>query len=110
MAIKKLKKATFDSMALDLSGETIQGWKTILGLILIQAAHQLDAFADMLKVLPSNNSLVFLHDTLAMILPYIEKALTLLSSGSFTGGSIMVVIGVLAKVFKFGRSVLGLIK
>lgn len=95
------------AMKMDVSGESMRGWKTIIGIILIQAAHQLDAIADMLRVLPGNEHLLMIQGVLTTILPILEKALELFGSGAFATGSLMVVLGVAAKAWKFVRGAVG---
>jgi hypothetical protein len=108
-AMTAVRAGAGDALRLDVSGGSLQGWKTIVGLVLIQAAHQLDAFADMLKVLPGNDTLAFAQGFLQTSLPWLEKALGLLGGGAFSAGSIMVVLGILSKLGKFIKGALSLL-
>jgi hypothetical protein len=89
-----LKKATVKAFEIDPTPGNLSGLKTVIGVLLIAAAHSLDAVNDVALMLPGWESAEVAREGLATVVLYAERALELLGSG-FIG------FGLLDKVRKF---------
>ena len=101
MAPASVKYATAKALKPSFDNMSLEGWKTIIGVVLVTAAHAIDATADLMVLLPDNESLQAIHGILTQVVPYLEKALRYLSDGAFGSGALLTIIGIIGKIRKF---------
>jgi hypothetical protein len=81
-------------------GEGLSGLKTVIGVLLVAAAHALSATQEVINLLPDVTVLVQVQDMLLKAIPALQKGLELLGGG-FLG------VGVIGKLVKFVKGLLG---
>jgi hypothetical protein len=94
MAIKAATVKAFEV------GNGLSGLKTLIGILMIIAAHSLGATEELILMLPEVSVLVQIQELLIQGIGYLQKALELLGGG-FLG------VGIVAKVVKFLAGLIG---
>jgi hypothetical protein len=92
-----IKQATVRAFEL---GDGLSGLKTLIGVLMILAAHSLGATQELIKLLPDVVVLAQIQEILIQLIAYLGKALNLLGGG-FLG------VGILGKVVKFFAGLIG---
>lgn len=79
---------------------TLNGLKTVIGVLLIMASHNIDALKDIALMLPHVELVATIQGYLEMFVSLAEKALLLLGSG-------FMVTGLGHKIVKFVKGIFG---
>lgn len=84
--------------AFEIKPDSINGLKTFVGVLLVVAAHSLNATKELIVMLPDVAMLTQIQDALILSVTYCQKILTILGGG-FLG------VGVMDKIIKFIKGI-----
>ena len=96
----KLKEATVAAFEVDTNPGNISGLKTAIGVLLIAAAHSVDALNDIALLLPDYEVIEVVRLYLEEGIVYLERILEFLGSGFLS-------FGLIDKVRKFLKGIFG---
>jgi hypothetical protein len=97
--MEKLKTATVKTFEVDPTPGNLSGLKTVIGVLLIAAAHSIDALNDVAIMLPDLTWIDTARAVLEMVTEYGEVVLQLIGSGFLS-------VGLLDKGRKFLKGIL----
>lgn len=96
----KLKTATVSAFEVDPTPGNLSGLKTAIGVLLIAAAHSIDALNDVALMLPDLAFIETARHALELVTDYGQTALEFLGSGFLS-------IGLFDKARKFLKGIFG---